>query len=519
MRRVFIRLFLAVFLLSSVFFNVASAEPAASAASVPQTITGIDIKQVSLNPLKLNITINPQSADLLYQVWGQDANGWTLVSPYSDKYNVDWNPAVKKDEVYKVQVRIKDKATDEFLDQRTEMITVHDPSVLRIEKIIADTEIDGQGTVGKNINVEVIARGGQDIRYSFLVKQGNKWVARQTFTKSNLFVWKPTAVGTFTLRVDIFDANDITGTQADRMDKTFEIRAEGYIYPELKKMDIEMIGKTSNRRIVTESVQRGSYKNNYMFTIGEQYRKPTITESFKSNDKLVWNAPKSGIYEVSAYIKDSTSVKFDDAFRKIDYKVETSDVPKGISLATLELSKKDKTQAIGTQLEITAHGSGSKNLLYAFYKYEAKGYVVLQDYSPINTLKWKPMLPGEYTILARVKDVNSGSYEAQRSVTYSIIDPNKPVKASINSVDIAGDKKVGKALKITANASGTNSLMYEFGLRYDNYDWITLQSFSPDNTFYWLPKQARQYEIIVKVKDISSGSHLSSYTQKITVTK
>jgi hypothetical protein len=459
---------LAVFFVSSCFFNVASAISTPSVTSGSQTITGIDIKQESLNPLVLKITINPQSTDLLYQVWGQDANGWTLVSAYSDKYNVTWHPAEKKDGVYQVQVRIKDKATDEFLDQRTEMVTVHDPSVLRIEKIIVDTEIDGEGTVGKNINVEVIASRTKNILYSFTVNQGKKWVARQNFTKSKSFVWKPNDAGTFTLQVDILDMDDSTGTQADRMVKTFDIRAEGYIYPEFIKMDIEKVGKNNNRRIVTESVLRDGYKNNYMFTIGEQYRKPTITDGYKNGDKLVWNAPKSGIYEVSAYIKDSTSVKFDDAFRRSYYKLETNDV-KNVKLDSVDLSHQNRVQNIDTAMKFTAHGSGGNSLLYAFYRHEAKGYVVLQEYSKKNTLDWKPASSGQYTILVRVKDVNSGSYEDEEKFLYTIVDPSIP-KVSVDSVNVEGGLKVGKAQKIN-------------------------------------------------VKDISSGSYLTSYTKEIVVSK
>ena len=147
-----------------------------------------------------------------------------------------------------------------------DMILAHDPAMLRIEKIITDCEADGHGTVGQNINVEVIAGGteNRDIRYSFTVKQGNKWFVRQNYTKSNKFVWKPAEPGTFYLQVDILDMNDNTGEQCDTVDKPFEIKKNGYIYPELKKLDVTPVGKSSNRRIEVESVSRGEYKDQYI---------------------------------------------------------------------------------------------------------------------------------------------------------------------------------------------------------------------------------------------------------------
>jgi len=278
MRRFFVTLFLAVFLVSSVF-NVSGA--VAPASSEQESERSINIKQVSFNPLELKIEVTPHSDDLLYQVWGKDATGWVLISPYSENSVVTWQPTVRKDDIYYVQVRFKDKATDEYIDQMSDMIVAHDPTMLRIEKVITDCEIDGHGTVGKNINVEVIVSGSEnrDVRYSFTVKEtgdSTRWIVRQNYTRSNLFVWKPAEPGTFYLQVDILDMNDNTGEQCDTVDKPFEIKKNGYIYPELKKLDVTPVGKSSNRRIEVESVSRGEYKDRYMFTIGEQYRTPQI---------------------------------------------------------------------------------------------------------------------------------------------------------------------------------------------------------------------------------------------------
>jgi len=514
----FCPLFLVVFLVSSVF-NVSSAVTSTSVASEKQSEKSISIKQVSFNPLELKIEINPHCDDLLYQVWGKDANGWVLVSPYSENSVVTWNPTVKKDGIYYVQVRIKDKATDEYIDQMTDMIVAHDPSVLRIEKVITDCEFDGHGTVGENINVKVIASGAKDkdIRYSFTVKQGNKWIVRQNYTRSNLFVWKPADPGTFVLQVDILDINDTTGEQCDTIDKPFEIKDKDYVYPELKKMDVSPVGKAGNRKIEAEGVERGEYKDQYMFTIGEQYRNPQIVNGYKNGNKYTWTSPKSGIYEVSAYVKDSSSLTFDDAFRTSTHRVVTDDV-KDVSLDSVELSHPDKVQNINTEITFTANGKGGNSLLYAFYRHEVNGYVVLQDYSDKNTLKWKPDSAGQYTILVRVKDIKSGSYEDEKRFTYTIIDPLIP-QVSIDDVIIEGGLKVGKAQSITVKASGTDKLLYKIGLQHDNFDWIQLQEYSPNNTCTWIPKQARNYKIIVGVKDIRSGAYLTLYTKEVVVSK
>lgn len=514
MRRAFIRLFLVVFFVSSGFFNVASADPAASVSSGVSTIEKIEIKQVSLKPLQLEIaTTSTSDADLLYQIWGQDADGWTLVSAYSSNPVVTWNPSVKKDGIYQVQVRIKDSATGEFLDQMTEIKIVKDPSVLRVEKMITDAAIDGQGIVGDSIKIEAFASGAKDILYRFTVSQGKKWVAWSKYSTENTFVWKPNEAGNFLVRVEVKDKK---GTQNDSMEKAFEIKEEGYTYPEFKNLSISQIKNSSNIRIQAEDVFRPGYIQNYKFTIGEQYRNPDFYDGYKNGFKTTWSADRSGVYEISAYVKDSKSTDYDDAYQL--FKRITKPEVSTVKIGEVELSHPKKVQNINTTINFTTHATGGNSLLYAFYRYEAKGYVVLQDYSTKNTLSWTPLYTGEYIILARVKDVKSGSYEDEEKITYSIVDPTKP-KISIKSIEIPNDIKVGKSQKVEVNAIGNENLLYQFEYKYDNYGWIVLRSYSPDNIYYWLPKHARNYKILVKVKDTRSGSFLSAYTKEISVTK
>ena len=100
----------------------------------------------------------------------------------------------------------------------------------------------------------------------------------------------------------------------------------------------------------------------------------------------------------------------------------------------------------------------------------------------------------------------------------SILDPSIP-QVSIDDVIIEGGLKVGMAQNITVKASKSDKLLYKIGLEHDNYDWIQLQGYSPSNTCTWIPKQARNYKIIVNVKDINSGSHIASYVKEVVVSK
>ncbi|MDP4181560.1 MAG: hypothetical protein Q8942_10745, partial [Bacillota bacterium] len=57
--------------------------------------TSINISQEDSNPLTLRISTDPNpsyTGSLLIQVWGKDADGWTLVKAYNDSSSCYWKP-------------------------------------------------------------------------------------------------------------------------------------------------------------------------------------------------------------------------------------------------------------------------------------------------------------------------------------------------------------------------------------------------------------------------------------------
>jgi hypothetical protein len=144
--------------------------------------------------------------------------------------------------------------------------------------------------------------------------------------------------------------------------------------------------------------------------------------------------------------------------------------------------------------------------VYAFYRLQADGVRLIQDYSAQNTFTWTPADPGVYTIIARVKDKKSGSYEDQKTFAYTITDSSNPPIGDL-TVDVSGSLKVGSNNVITADAEGSPNLMYKFLVHDGQFDWVTIQAFSPKNTCNWIPKHNREYKIMVWVKEANSGSY------------
>lgn len=479
-------------------------------------ITKITLNQTSSDPLKIKVDIKTSSKNnLLCQIWGNDANGWTLIKSFDSSFTTNWEPSPTKDDRYCVQARIKDANTGKVFDQKVQQITCHGPDVLRIDKITTNSSIEGFGKVGQPVKVTVSASGSKAIYYKFEVSEENKVTKSKKlmfwnkFNNSKTFVWVPKNAGSYEIKVSVRNRDN---TETDEMKMTYSITSKQYIYPEFT--DVSVNSDASGKVILnTTEVARPGFSQLYKFTVGEDMRTP-IVASNKTTKDFSWEPDKSGVYQFSAYVKDSKSVAFDDSAKEV-YRVSKPDVG-NVSIDSLDLSHTELTQPKGTTFNFNASASGGNELLYSFWRCEAKGFRLIQDYSEQQTFTWTPVDPGVYNILTRVKDVKSGSYEDQRSVTYRITDDTTS-DIKISNVAISDNLKKGSNKVISVTASGSNDLMYKFQIVDDISGWKLLKEFSPDSKCNWFPKHARDYKIIVWVKDAISGSYEQQFIKEITI--
>jgi len=477
-------------------------------------ITDVSLTQTSPDPLEIKVNVKAKPAkNLLYQIWGEDAGGWKLIKAYDSNSTVNWEPALTKDNRYSVQARIKDAKTGVVYDQEVRQITCHSSNVLKIDRITTNSTTEGFGEVRKPVIVTVFASGSKPIYYKFEVSENTKNKKRITgnsFNRSRTFVWMPQSAGSYELKVSVRNKDN---TQTDEMTMIYNITSKKYIYPEFEDMSIatDESGKVS---INLTDIPRSGFSELYKLTAGEHMRKPLITDGYKDSKSFSWKPDKSGVYEFVSFVKDSGSVNADDVVRK-EYRISKPDVGT-VKLDSLTLSKEELVQPVGTTMEFIANASGGDELQYSFWRLEAKGYRLIQEYSTEKTFSWKPLDPGVYTILARVKDVKSGSYEDQKSVTYRITDGTTS-DIKIDKVAVSGSKKKGVLHTISVKASGSNDLMYKFQISDELNSWKTLKEFSPDSTCSWLPKHARKYNIIIWVKDAKSGSYEQQSVKEVII--
>jgi hypothetical protein len=249
----------------------------------------------------------------------------------------------------------------------------------------------------------------------------------------------------------------------------------------------------------------------FQYTISEPGRAPykspdpfaaTVTQI--SDISLL--ATEYGIYNLSAVIKNADGVVEDRYITSI-----TNKRPGANSEVTF--IEPPTTITKGTQRLISASatipGVTSNSIEYSFWRYDARGWVMVRDYSTDSTLSWTPARVGEYSIQARAKGPGAKSYEAASSIEVSVTDTTD-FKADVSNVTISTiGSSARRPVTITATATSTSEvLMYKFIITTPNsfFTKETSYSLSPKLTF--IAGKAGEYTVRVLVKnDVSYGKY------------
>jgi len=169
-----------------------------------------------------------------------------------------------------------------------------------------------------------------------------------------------------------------------------------------------------------------------------------------------------------------------------------------------------------TSITIGATGSitGAENdLLYAFYREDASGWVLIRDYSTDTSFTWTPTKAGTYNIQARIKEYNEqnkGSYEKTASVIYTVDSVSlEEEKLSVNIWDYETSTQVtslvaGKPYKLEAYYNGTEEILYMFTLWSKDLGTIYLNKYSISPYLMFIPAKADSYKITARAISLNS---------------
>lgn len=225
-----------------------------------------------------------------------------------------------------------------------------------------------------------------------------------------------------------------------------------------------------------------------------------------------------GIYQTTATVAKSGKDGYDDMLIKYyDKYVRNASVS-----ITAETAVSKNTPVV-----IEANGSitgAAGTPLYAFYREDASGWVLIRDYAASNTLTWTPAQNGTYHIQARIKAADGGSYEAYCSEYFTVGETELEGDLSLKVYDyLSGDEAdrltVGKPYILQAEYDGPEDMLYLFALKTDSLGFTYLRKFSPSPYYVFIPDKVDSFDFTVRAitsgnfgyKDISFNLTVNAY--------
>lgn len=294
---------------------------------------------------------------------------------------------------------------------------IYDTSPLRVLDFSADLKSPQYEDM--DITFSTTASGEGAVYYSYYVKDasGNETMLSD-FSADSTVVWHPTAIGTYTITVKMFDE---AGNENKReMNYTIESMSgvKAPIIKSVSPVDNSDIAVSSSTTI-TANAGGGNVGTNllfYKFTIYDQNNNLVNVPYYTLDDTYSFTPTAAGVYTVKISVQASDNKV---AEKTIQYEA-TGDAPtQDVVLASLTMSGEPKKGSTVTFTAIAAQGV--KPYKYSFYV----NNVCVSSFQDSNKFDYTFSNTGEYTFTAYVQDATSTN--AFKSMKVSVSDVDDPI--------------------------------------------------------------------------------------------
>lgn len=502
--------------------------------------TEVVLTQTGASELKVNI--KGQNPNYQYQIWGYEkvtsdlflddvadvpANQWILLKEYTQSAYADIDEEdgsisffvstfTSPDNNYTVSVKMADDQLNYFGELR-DSYTPEEIGEVTITKVKVDgnfsKDIEIKETnANSSVQIEVVGNNVADTTYKATLIHTKQNIPTLDEINPNIFLWDTSnkEPGIYTIRFEI--TNGITTDIRDIDFQLYSLDPQGII----ENMEIEPDPVTTNVFNLKPIFSVGRF----FYTIGEPGRAPIIkyddlitTEQFASmGHKKAQTIVKYGIYSVYGFVKRPTVPSIDDVVLKTLTIKRSETIPSSTTLtADVDIhSPIVKGSEVNFTANATIGGIGNTQVQYSFWRYSSVGFVLIKDWSNDNTLDWTPARVGDYVISVRAKGIDADSYETDATVKVSVTDSveykAEQINISINQAELDANAtaRIPIVIKAVVTSSNSDDLLVKYNIDDDLLGVITVQDYSPNQDYIWIPRKPGIYRISVLVKNSAS---------------
>lgn len=320
----------------------------------------------------------------------------------------------KQDGEYKVTLYVKDISFDgDYEDKKTLIYTIDKKGdkPVRIVDIILDSQKNG--LIGQPVNIKVMAEGGINLKYSFLVYKDNKEKERIDFGASNWVNFTPEEKGEYEIEIRVKDKYSVKEYDSH----TFVyLKVREYLpgeidYLLLPHKDNYLVGDLIEIEAIAQNTKNVLIR--YVTSINGHLVEDT---GFIQSKKIKVGPKCSGKYTFEVYGKN---VKCDEEY---DTKREISlYVSESTPVTNTKVTYDTKDVNVNKEVTFKVTSTGGKEVCYEFYIMEKGNWLKVQSYSRKDYYTFIPFLKGEYRVMVMAKSFyKKVNYEDYHEVTFQV---------------------------------------------------------------------------------------------------
>ena len=458
-----------------------------------------------LNPVTWTAVTSPPSG-IEFEFWRYDSGiGWRLVHPYSANASYSWTPASTDVGSHSIQVWLRAVgSTARYDDWRSVTFDVLPPIAPSVKSLTADHAYPLPAGGGAVTWTATVSSGSSTPEYEFWRLDADGWHMVQGYSATNTYTWTPTVadVGSRTIQVWVRNAGSTANYEAWQ-GTSFNVIIPALTITSLSANNTPSIGVTTTW---TAQASGGIAPLTFQF-----WRLDAdgwhVVQDYSTTPSYSWTPAlaDAGSHALQVWVKSAGSVATYDAWRGVSFSVPVPAAP-SVTIAAL-----GAVPAAG-QGSITWKATASGGIIpyqYRFWRLDADGWHIGQDYSASDTYTWSPGLgdAGTHAVQVWMRIAgSSANYDAWISTGYFVVPSAPPVTVSFGTAP-ALPATAGTPLTWTATTS-TPNVEYEVW-RYDQgTGWQIVQAYGASATYTWIPdvSDAGTHALQVWVRRVGSSA-------------
>ena len=369
------------------------------------------------NEVTWTATVNGTTSPLEYRflVKEQNSPNWTVFREYAASNVAQWTPTANGS--YAIQGwarRVGSTATSEYTGT-TDYFTVSQSPLT-----VTDLRSDVPSPVSTGTAVKWTARvmGGLSgpIQYQFsLYSPATGWNVVQPYGPSETYTWTPTwgSEGDYQVQVWVRSNGSIQNFESSRVSATFTVQRASM------KLTTTTTFPVAVGTIIdwTADVPDPTANLEYQFWVYSAANASwSLGKPYGVNRTFRWIPASIDSYFIQAWVRRVGSPLAYEDYRSTSELLVSQGPAQLVSLTSnVSLPASSGTTITWTA---TAIGGSASPLQYQFWRWGSNGWVMAQDYSPLNTYNWTPTASdvGDHAIQVWVRSAGSSvAYESYKS--------------------------------------------------------------------------------------------------------